>query len=44
MYGLLPADEAEAWVRANKGGKGAASSTPVKAAAKRPACEFFVWG
>jgi len=35
MHGLLPADEAEAWVRGNKGGRGAAS-TPVKAAAKRP--------
>lgn len=35
MHGLLPADEAEAWVHGNKGARGAAS-TPVKAAAKRP--------
>lgn len=39
MYGLLPEDEAAAWVRTNKGGRGAAASTPVKAAAKRPACK-----
>lgn len=40
MYGLLPEDEAAAWVKANKGGKGAAAGTPVKrpvSGAKRPA-------
>jgi hypothetical protein len=42
MHGLLPEDEAAAWVRANKGGKGAAASTPVKAGAKRPACKCRV--
>ena len=45
MYGLLPEDEAAAWVKANKGGKGAAAGTPVKRpvlGAKRPAgaCGF----
>jgi hypothetical protein len=43
MHGLLPEDEAAAWVRANKGGKGAAStpvkSRPTSAAVKRPAGE-----
>lgn len=43
MYGLLPEDEAAAWVKANKGGRGAAS-TPVKAAAKRPACKLLHQG
>jgi hypothetical protein len=38
QVGLLPADEAEEWVRANKGARGGgAAGTPVKAAAKRPA-------
>jgi hypothetical protein len=46
MHGLLPEDEAAAWVRANKGGKGGAASTPVKArptsaAVKRPAGETY---
>jgi hypothetical protein len=37
MNGLLSREEAEDWVRANKGGRGAAASTPSKAPAKRPA-------
>jgi hypothetical protein len=36
MNGLLSREEAEEWVRANKGGRGAVS-TPSKAPAKRPA-------
>lgn len=45
MHGLLPEDEAADWVRANKGGKGAAAGTPVKrpvSGAKRPACKCTV--
>eukprot|EP00882_Tetradesmus_deserticola_P004525 GHRQ01004771.1.p1 GENE.GHRQ01004771.1~~GHRQ01004771.1.p1 ORF type:complete len:359 (+),score=183.28 GHRQ01004771.1:242-1318(+) len=37
MNGLLTRQEAEEWVRANKGGRGAAALTPSKAPAKRPA-------
>jgi hypothetical protein len=36
MNGLLSREEAEEWVRANKGGR-AAASTPSKAPVKRPA-------